>query len=173
MSTNTIETIIIALAAIAFVTYRQTRWQSVDTSRLLRMPVILAVVGLITIAGTLQHEPHGWHPGVLDIVVLGGELLVGLAAGVLMGRLTLLRTVSGKTEFRLSGPGLGVWLGFIALRIGFGVLAAVVGATFAAQPGATILVLALIKCVQAYVVRERVDRHHAEESRRTYAASGF
>ena len=173
MSMNTIETIVVALAVIALVTYRQSVWQPVRPGRLFRMPIVLGAVGLITISGTVQHLPHGWHPGALDVVVLVGELGAGLVAGIMMGRLTHIRTVDGVVQSRLSGPGVGVWLGFIALRVGFGVLAAVVGATFAAQPGAALLVIALIKVVQGLVVRERVSRHRSEESRKIYAASGF
>jgi hypothetical protein len=76
-------------------------------------------------------------------------------------------------QTRLAGPGLVVWLGFIGLRVGFGFLAVLVGATFAAQPGATLLVIGLIKLVQSLIVGERVNRHRAAESRRAYAVSGF
>jgi hypothetical protein len=173
MSMETVETIIVALAVIGFVTYRQTRWQPVDASRLFRMPAILAVAGLFTIGGTIRALPQGWHPGAADVAVLIGELGAGLVAGVLMGRLASLRTENGVVQTRLAGSGLAVWLGFIALRVGFGVLAVIVGATFAAQPGATLLVVALIKLVQSLIVRERVSRHRAAESRRAYAVSGF
>ena len=173
MSTSTIETIIVALAAIVFVTYRQTRWQTVGLSRLLQMPVILGVAGLVTIRGTIQHLPHGWQPTTTDIVVLLGELVAGLVAGVLIGRLAILRTENGVLRTRLGGAGLAVWLGFLGLRIGLEMVAALVGASFAAQPGVTLLVVAVIKLVQALVVWERASRHRAEESRRAYALSGF
>jgi hypothetical protein len=173
MSTETIETIIIALAVIGVVTYRQTRWQSVEPSRLFRMPAILAAAGLFAMWGTIRTLPQGWHPGAADIAVLVGELGAGLVAGVLMGRLASLRTENGVVQTRLAGPGLVVWLGFIGLRVGFGFLAVLVGATFAAQPGATLLVIGLIKLVQSLIVGERVNRHRAAESRRAYAVSGF
>lgn len=173
MSMETIETIIIALAVIGFVTYRQTRWQPVDPSRLFRMPAILAAAGLFTIWGTIRTLPMGWHPGTADVAVLVAELGTGLAAGLLMGRLATIRTEHGVVQTRLSGQGLVVWFAFIGLRVGFGFLAVLVGATFAAQPGATLLVVALIKLVQSVIVRERVIRHRAAESRRAYAVSGF
>jgi hypothetical protein len=170
---TTIETVVIALAVIAFVTYRLRRWQTVNLSRMLTMPLILVVLGVASLAGPGGHLPRGWHLGFLDIAILGFELAVGLVVGWIIGRLTEIRTTDGVTRSRVSYPGLAVWLGFVALRIGLGVAASMLGASLAAMPAMTIFVVALIKGVQVLLVRERVIRHADAERARSFVGTGF
>jgi hypothetical protein len=170
MDLNTVETVVVGLAIIAFVTYRLSQWQSVRPSRLLRMPLILCVVGVISLAGSSQQLLHQ-HTTVLDIALLGAELTIGVVAGWLIGRLTEIRTFADGTKSKLVPAGIAVWLGFIAVRIGFGVAAAMLGASLAATPGLTLIVIAVIKGVQGLMVHSRVVRHLAAERPPTYAES--
>jgi hypothetical protein len=170
MDLHTVETVVIGLAIIAFITYRLSQWQSVRPSRLLRMPLILAVLGVISLAGSSQQLLH-WHPAVLDLAILGAELTIGVVAGWLIGRLTEIRTFADGTKSKLVPVGIAVWLGFIAIRIGFGVAASMLGASLAALPGLTLIVLAVVKGVQGLMVHGRVVRHLAAERPPTYADS--
>ena len=146
MDLHTVETVVIGLAIIAFITYRLSQWQSVRPSRLMRMPLILGVVGVISLAGSGEQLLHTLT--VLDIALLGAELTIGVVAGWLIGRLTEIRTFADGTKSKLVPAGIAVWLGFIAVRIGFGVAAAMLGASLAAMPGMTLIVIAVIKGVQ-------------------------
>jgi hypothetical protein len=170
MDQHTVETIVIGLAIIAFITYRLSQWQSVRPSRLIRMPLILGVVGLISLAGSGPQLLHQ-HITVLDIALLGAELTIGVVAGWLIGRLTEIRTFADGTKSKLVPVGIAVWLGFIAIRIGFGVAASMLGASLAALPGLTLIVLAVVKGVQGLMVHGRVVRHLAAERPPTYADS--
>ncbi len=162
MSQQSIETVVIGLAVIAFITYRLSRWQSVRPSRLFRMPAVLGAVGVISLAGSGQQLLRQ-HLGVMDVGIVGAELLVGVVAGWLIGRLTEIRTFADGTKSKLVPAGIAVWLGFVALRIGFGVAASMMGASFAAMPGMTLIVIAVIKTVQGLMVRGRVERHLATQ----------
>ncbi|MET0693107.1 MAG: hypothetical protein ABWX96_02155 [Propionibacteriaceae bacterium] len=163
----------VAVLLIAFITFRQTRWQPVRAAKLLRMPLIFAVIGLLLVSQSARQLPAGWHLDALDAGVIGFELLVAVVVGWWMGRLTQIRTIDGVVSSRLTGPGVGVWLGFIALRIGLGILASALSAPLAALPATILFVVAAIKIVQAVVIRERVARHRAaeRESARPYVGA--
>ena len=171
MHLDSIEIVVLVIALIAFVTYRQSRWQIFDLTRLFRSPILFLVIGVVTTASTLSGRGGVGHVGALDVVIIGVELVLGLAAGLLMGRTTESRTVDGVTSFRLRPVGLGIWIGFIAVRIGLGVVAHLLGASFAAQPIAIFFVLAVVKGVQAVMVRTQIERQ--AEHRTVYAGTGF
>lgn len=173
MNLHTLEAVVLGLVIIAFITYRLRQWQTVDLSRMLTMPLVLVVLGVISLAGSQGQLPRGWHLGILDIAILGFELGAGLFVGWVIGRLTEIRTFDGGTRSRLTPAGLAVWLGFVAVRIGLGVAASMLGASLAAMPAMTMFVIALIKVVQALLVRQRVVRHQYAREHRTYLPSGL
>ncbi len=167
MSPHNLETIVIGLAIVALVTYRLSQWQSVRPSRLFRMPLILAALGLLSLAGSGRQLTR-WHPGVPDLAIVTSELAIGIMVGWLIGRLTVIRTFADGTRSKLLPGGIAVWLVFVALRIGFGIAASMMGASVAALPGITLIVIAVIKAVQGLMVHVRVIRHLAKEQP-TYA----
>jgi hypothetical protein len=155
----------VAILLIAFITYRQTRWQPVRVAKLLKMPLIFAVIAVVLLTQSVRQLPAGWHLDALDFGVIAFELVLGLGVGWWMGRLTQIRTSDGVLSSRLGGAGVAVWLGFIALRIGLGIAASVMSAPLAALPATVIFVVVAIKIVQAVVIRGRVARHQAQELR--------
>jgi hypothetical protein len=157
---ETFETVAVAVLVIGFVTYRQTRWVPVKLSKLLRMPVIFAVAGALQIPSSLKQLPRGWHLDALDVAVISGELVLALVVGWLMGRMTEIANVRGVTSSRLGGWGIAVWLIFIAVRIGLGVVASAWSAPLAALPVTVFFVVAAVKLAQLVVVRERLAIHH-------------
>ena len=165
MHFTTLETLGLAAAVIVFITVRQLGWQRVNLSRLLRMPVIFGVLGTISLVSAGRSLPTGWHLHALDVAIIATELAGGVAAGWFMGRLTEIRTVDGVTSSRLTGLGVGVWLGFLALRIELGMFAHIGGAALAELPGTILLVVAGVKVVQALMIRERISAHHAARER--------
>lgn len=165
---TTLEWILLALAAIAFFTYRLSRWQSVEPAKLAKMPVIFGIVGAVSLAGS-AHQLAGAHVHLRDVTILAVELVVGAGVGLLIGRLTQIKTFPDGVRSRLVGPGIAVFLSFIAVRIGLGVLAGVLGASVAALPALTFLVLSVIKGVQGLVVHQRVVQHRQIEQQQAYA----
>jgi hypothetical protein len=94
----------------------------------------------------------------MSIVV---ELALAVVGGLLMGRLTKIETIDGQIKSRLSGPGLAVWFGFIAVRIGLAVLAHATGAELASSTPLIFLMIAVVKATQAFLITQRVSRHRA------------
>ena len=165
--------IVLAIAVIAFVTIRQTRWSPVSLGRLFRMPLIFGLVGIVMAVQAAARPGGLGHLGGRDVAVIAIELAVGVVAGWLMGRQTEIATVDGVTRSRLRPAGLAVWLGFIGVRISLGVLGSVLGLGIVTQPMAIFLVLAVVKGIQALMVRERLDRHRSELPQLAYARSEF
>lgn len=161
---NTTETIAIALVVLAFITYRQTRWVSVKLGKLLRMPVIFVIAGLLQIPSTSQQLPPGWRLGGLDVVLIAVELVLALIVGWQMGRRTEIASVDGVVSSRLGGAGVAVWLGFVAVRVGLAFAGAALHAPLATLPVVIFFVVAAIKITQAVVVRERVASHQEQRS---------
>lgn len=163
---QTFEYVALAVLMLGFITYRQTRWQSVRLSKLLRMPAILLVAALATIQTSARLLGAGWHPGARDLALVGVELGLGLVGGVLMGRWTQIRTQGDDVVSRVVGRGLAVWVGFIVIRVALGVLGSVLGAPLGSMPSTILVVIAVVKLAQALVVRTRVARHLASSSPR-------
>lgn len=169
MSLHTLESVLIGLAVIAIVTFRLSRWQSVAVSKLLRMPAILAVLGLVSLTTSLQQSQTGFRLDLLDLGVLGAELAIGIVVGWLLGRLTQIRTFADGTKSRLGAAGIALFLAYVGVRIGLGLLASTFGAPLAAMPAMTMFVLAVVKGVQGLMVHERVQRHLELERQGTQA----
>lgn len=169
MNLETIEMIVLTVAVIAFVTIRQTRWSPVSLGKLFRMPFIFGLIGVVGVAQAAGKPGGIGRLGGLDVAVIAVELVIGVVAGWLMGAQTEIATVGGVTRSRLRPAGLAIWLGFIGVRIGLGVLGSVFGLAIATQPTMIFLVLAAVKSVQAVMVRQRIDQHRAELQEPAYA----
>lgn len=169
--TTTLETVLIGLAVIGLVAYRLSRWQSVDLGSQLRLPAILVIGAAISLAASAHRSGNFVHLSVLDVLILTAELIVGVLVGALLGGLTEIRSFADGTKSRLGRVGIVIFLGFIAARIGIGVLAGMLGASLAAMPAAALLVLAALKTVQVLIVRRRLAERRSAERQQTYAAS--
>lgn len=154
---TTVISVLLGVALLIFISYRQLRWQPVDPRRLVLMPVVLLGVAVLTAvqsAGVLS----AMHPGALDVLSILLELAVGVIGGLLMGRLTRIERINGRVSSRVTGAGLAIWFGFIAFRIGMAVLAHVNGAELAASTPLIFVMVAIVKGVQALVVTRRLAR---------------
>lgn len=161
MSSQTILTILIGIALLIFISFRQMRWQ--QPGRQLRMPFILAIVGVVEAVST-------WNDAllrkvyVLDFVMIGAELCFAVLGGWLMGRLSEVATVNGSTQARLRPLGLVAWFGFIALRVGMAALGGVLGAALASNTAVILFMVAIVKGIQVLMVREQVSRHELAQA---------
>jgi hypothetical protein len=159
---QTVISLAVAVVIIAFVTYRQSRWVPVRLGKMLRMPIIFVVVGVLEVPSSLKQLPAGWHLDTLDVVVIAVELVLALGVGWLMGRLAEIRIIDGILSSRLGRRGIAVWLGFIAVRVGLGFAAVAWSAPLAALPATIFFVVAVIKSTQLVVVRERVAANRSQ-----------
>ena len=162
MSFDSIGYALIGLAIFVFISVRQLGWQQVNLGKMMKMPLILAGFGVFMAVKTMSVATFS-HVGALDILIIAAEAIVAIIGGVVMGNLAQIATVNGRTSSRLRPAGLAVWFAFIASRIGFDVLAHVVGADLAASTTLIMFMVAIVKGVQALTMSGRVSRHEATD----------
>ncbi len=158
MSIQLLSNIVIGLALVGFLAYRQMRWSYVDRSSLWRMPLILGIIGVVEIGGmskTLRVT------GV-DITFIAIELLVSLALGLVMGRITVFRralTADNRgrmIEARTGGVGAALWPVLIAVRVGLDVAGGFLGAHLLTATGVILLTVAVNRAARALVLDARI-----------------
>ncbi|WP_152361767.1 hypothetical protein [Microlunatus speluncae] len=154
---SSVLTILAAIALLIFVSVRQLSWQPVKARRLLMTPLVL--VGAAVVVG-IQTYPAMGAPqvGIADVLTIAAELGLAVVGGLLMGRLTRIDIVAGEIKSRLTGPGLAIWFGFIAVRITMAVLSHQAGGQLASSTPLIFVLIAIVKGIQAFVITRRVDR---------------
>lgn len=175
MNISTVADILIALAVLCWIIYRQFTWQLANPSRLWRMPAIIAIVGLVMLAQTKSLAAV--KP--IDLLILAGELAIALGLGAIMGSLARFRTRGQRasdvrarsgvpvdfdpsvtvTETRTGGLGAALWVVLIAIRIGIELLTAhYFPSALLASTGTILLVIAANRAARALVVTVRMER---------------
>lgn len=167
MSIQTVLTILIGVAVLLFISFRQMRWQ--QPGRQLRMPLILGIVGVVEATSSWNNALLS-KVSALDFALIGAELCFAVLGGWLMGRLSEVATVNGSTQTRLRPVGLAVWFGFIALRIGMATLGGFLGAALASNTAVILFMVAIVKGIQVLIVRERIARHELAQVNRPAAS---
>jgi len=174
VTTQNLEYLVVAVAILAWIIYRQLTWQVVNVSRLWTMPAILAVIGVFMLLQTKSAS----SVTPVALAILGGELLLTLAIGTVMGFLARYRTrpqratdVRGGrnsarafdpsvtvTESRTGGVGAALWIVLIAVRIGIEIVVAkYFPSAFLASTGTVLLILAANRAARAFVIGYRVE----------------
>ena len=175
MNISTVTDIIIALAVICWIIYRQFTWQLVSPSRLWRMPAIIAIIGVIMLAQTKSLTAV--KP--VDLLILAGELVLSLGLGAIMGTLARFRTRGQRasdirqrsgvpvefdpsvtvTESRTGALGASLWVVLIVVRVGIELLTAhYFPSALLASTGTILLVVAANRAARALVVTLRMER---------------
>ena len=167
--TTTILYILAGLAILIFISVRQMRWQRVTPSALMKMPLILAIIGVVTAVQTFN-SPGALRFGTGDVVLIVAEVAVAVLGGWLMGRMTQIATIDGSIQSRLTPVGLTIWFGFLAVRIGGEMLAHADHLALASSTPLILFMVAIVKATQALTVRDRVA-HHERSRQPAYDAS--
>ncbi|MDP5226257.1 MULTISPECIES: hypothetical protein [Arthrobacter] len=163
MSLQMIGNVLLALALIGWIGYRQMTWRPVAISTMWRMPLIMGVVGVAMLMQTAS--PSALTP--LDLGVLVAELVISLGIGAWMGALAHFRPLSAPRpvgrngamatlESRTGALGLLLWVLVIAVRVGLDVLASMAGSQVAASTGAILLMLAANRAARTFVFAQRI-----------------
>jgi hypothetical protein len=158
MSVQLLANVLIGVALVGFLGYRQTTWQYLDPARVWRTPMIMAIVGVVVLAQTSATVT------TTDVVFLGIEALITIGVGLTMGTITRFRTVAtpdrtGRTiQSRTGWLGASLWIVLIVVRIGLDVLGGHLGAHLLTSTGTILLVLALNRAARALVIDQRIPR---------------
>jgi hypothetical protein len=173
--------VLLALALLVWVGYRQTTWTAVDPGRMWKMPLILAAVGLIFLT---QGKDGGLlHITALDVALLVVEVLVSVGLGALMGVYSSFRQLTDGTraklearaarkgrsvehvtlEARTGWVGLVLWLVLIVVRVGLGIVSAKSGAELTASSGIIMLMVAANRATRIAVILSRAGRVNTQQ----------
>jgi hypothetical protein len=179
MNVQEILEIVVGVAVLGLVIYRQLTWQLVRPSRMWRMPVILGIIGIYLLS---QIKGVTSVSGT-DIAILAGELVLAVGVGAAMGSLAKFRTrpqresdvrsgrPDGQTaawnpsntviETKTGGWGAALWIVMIAIRVGieFGAREIDNSALISAV-GVIYLVIAVNRIARVLVIMYRLDRQH-------------
>ncbi|HEY5231749.1 MAG TPA: hypothetical protein VIJ11_12770 [Galbitalea sp.] len=175
MNISNVADILIAVAVLCWIIYRQFTWQLVNPSRLWRMPIIVALVGLVMLSQTKSLTDV--RP--IDLLILVGELALALGLGAVMGTLAKFRTRAQRandvrqrsgvpvdfdpsvtvTESRTGGLGAALWVILIVVRVGIELLTThYFHSALLASTGTILLVIAANRAARALVVSLRMER---------------
>jgi hypothetical protein len=175
MTLSNIADILIAVALVCWIIYRQFTWQLTTPSRLWRMAIIVAVVGIIMLAQTKSLATVS--PAAVGILV--GELAISVALGAFMGTLAKFRSrpqresdVSSRRdgpktfdpsvtviESRTGGLGAALWGVLIVVRIAIELIVShYFPSALLASTGSILLVLAANRAARALIVTIRMER---------------
>ena len=156
MTTSTLTDLLLGLVLIAYISSRQFRWRPVDPAKMFKLPLILAVVGIVLMA----RQATTIHP--VDVVILGVSAALAATSGLLMGGIARFRpspSNPGQVESRTGWIGVAIWFGLIAVRIGLDVVGHRMGSVLATSTGTILVIVGLNRLVSALVVSARQPRH--------------
>lgn len=142
-------TVLVAIGIVVYVIGQQVVGRSVSGKRLIVLPAVLTVVGIIEISGGKS------HPGATDIVLLTVSAVIAIAIGVGLGAMTRLERRDGYLWAQLPKQGLWLWGGLIVSRVAISGVGHFAGAHVAAGTTAILLMLGLNRAAQALVVAPR------------------
>ncbi len=163
-----IDDVIITLG-IAVLIVRQFIWRSAVLDRMLRMPIVIILAGIIylivELAGGFAWVPADW----LIVAELGLVAITGTA----MGYATHFRTTSGSLQYRLTWIGVILWAVFVTIRLGNFALASILGANLAEATGLILLSFGINRLAAIAVVRRRARGVNCSPSElRTHPGEG-
>jgi hypothetical protein len=179
MSIVNIAEALLGVALLIWIVVRQMTWNAVDVGRMWRMPVVLGIIGVVTLVSTGSSK----NLTATDLGLLAIELAVAVVTGVLMGFVAVFRPITEPglarwrerrrsdgpeptTESRTGWIGLALWIVMIAVRVGLGFWGHSMGSALAESSGVILLVVAANRVVRTLVFSMRHDRHLSTVSAR-------
>jgi hypothetical protein len=126
------------VAAVGYVLFSRFRGQPLRVRRAVVLPLVLAVLGAVTVAHALPHGLTG-----ADVVFLVGGGLVAFAIGALRGTSVLIYPQDGVLWLRYRGVTLAWWVVSIAARFGLVALAGPLGVSAGLAVNSILLVAGL------------------------------
>jgi hypothetical protein len=152
MNSSYLLDLLIGLAVIAYLCTRQLSWRPVDPARMWRLPLVLGVVGVVSLA----RQNVTIHPVDLVILILSGA--AALVSGTVMGGVARFRPSAADPrlmESRTGWLGVAVWFALILVRVVLDVIGHRMGSDLAISTGSILLVLAINRSANALVLSAR------------------
>ena len=130
----TVLLVLAGVAAVGYVLVARVRGQALNARRMLRVPAVLAAIGLIQVIGFARHGVSA-----ADAVLVLAGVVLSAALGVTRGATVALYHRGGQPWLRYRPATLGLWGVTLVVRVALAVLAHAVGATVAASGPAILL----------------------------------
>jgi hypothetical protein len=141
--------ILAVLGAVAYVMVRQLLGEPIRAKRLIILPGVLTLIGVVDLA------KHTVHSSDCDILLIAIGAAISAVIGLAQGRALRLEARDGSLWGRLPRQGLWLWLLLYASRGALVGLAHVTGAHVAAGGQSELLVLGVNRLGQAAIVAWR------------------
>jgi len=146
---NGVLEILLALAVAGYVIFRQVRGEALRGKRLIVLPLVLAVIGVVTLS------KNGVHPTGTDIACIAISAAIALGIGAGQGWSMILESRAGVLWGRMPLRGLWWWGALVASRLVMMVIAHGLDAQVAASTSTILLILGINRIGQALVIAPR------------------
>ena len=141
--------VLAVIAVVAFVIVRQLKGEPIRGKRLIVLPAVLALIGIVDLTNA------GQHPAAIDIFFISVSALIAAGIGVGQGLMMHLEPRLGALWGKMPARSLWLWAALIATRVGLNVIASAAHAHVAASTASILLVLGVNRLAQAAVVTAR------------------
>jgi len=175
MTTQTLLDLVLGVALLCWIGYRQLTWTAVAPERMWRMPALLAIIGVVLL---LQNATGGTGGTISagDLGVLAIETVIAIGLGAVMGLMAHFRPIGDRTraafhardrgrsttvptiESRTGWVGMALWVVLIAVRVGGEVYAHMSHSVLLTSTGVILLTVALNRAARIVVITERAKR---------------
>jgi hypothetical protein len=145
---NVALTVAAVLAVIIYVIGRQLRGEPLRAKRVLVVPAVLAVVGLVDLSGSKGVN-------AADIACIIASALLATGIGVAQGAKMQLELRDGGLWGQMPVRSLWLWGALIVSRVAVTVVAVPLGAHIASSTGSILLMLGVNRLAQAAVITLR------------------
>jgi len=142
-------TVVAVVGIVFYVIGKQLVGSALSGKRLVVLPVVLTVIGIVEING------NKLPADATDIVLLVASGSIAVAIGAILGAITRLERRDGYLWAQLPKRGLWLWGGLLVSRLVITGIAHLSGAHIAAGTSAILLTLGLNRAAQALVVVPR------------------
>ena len=138
--------VLAVIAIIGYVIGRQLMGEPLRGKRVVLLPVILAVAGVVDLG------QHGRHVEPADVVFLVISGLIAVTIGLRQGRMMRLEARNGALWGQMPVRGLWLWALLVGSRLIMTVIALAVGAKVAGSSAPIIMLLGINRLGQAAIV---------------------
>jgi hypothetical protein len=152
VNSTTAVNLVIGLAVLAFILYRQMQKRPVKTN--MRLPLILAVVGVIQLTQFLQHNKHG----TAVYAALVGSLVLAAVFGGIRAATVRVWVDGGQAMRQGTWLTLVLWLVSLGVHLGYDYLVDGKGAQAGLGTASLTLYFAVTYAVQRVILDWRVQR---------------
>jgi hypothetical protein len=148
--------VVLGLAVLALLIYRQLRTRPVNASGL-RVLAVLAVVGVVETSEFLQQN----HAGAITYAAIGGSLVLAAIFGTLRAATVRIWLQNGQPWSRGSWLTASLWIVALAAHLGYDALVAHGHAERGLGAATVVLYLAVSLGIQRVIVQSRAHRLQA------------